>query len=55
MYLCSILVCLVEVAETGDFHQVETISIYQLDVEVADDKGGKVETSHLIEQLVLVE
>ena len=51
----SILMGFVEESETRDFHQVDAVGIFNLDVEVPHDKGGEVEPGHLKQQLVLVE
>ena len=55
VYLVGILACFVEVAESADFHAMQTLYILDIDVEVTSQIRGEVVFRHLEEQLVLVQ
>ena len=45
----------VEETEARHLHQVDTVGVLDLDVEIPHDEGGEIKPSHLEEQLVLIE
>ena len=55
LHLAGILVRLVEIAETREFHQMDAVGIFDFDIEVAHHERGEVEARHLEEQLILIE
>ena len=55
LHFGSVLVGFVEIAESRHFHQVQLVDGLQLDVKITNDEGREIETSHLEEQLILIE